>query len=612
MAVSITQTANPAGVAATANVATYTAASIGAAADDRVVVLVVGVEDTSGTINSATIDYGNGAEAMTAGTQGNFGAMYARVFYKAVPTGTTATFAITFGTTPLATENHVSVYRVLDARKVALSTGGDGSTDMDTTDQLTTGAITIPTDGGFIAVAVGATDTVAKTWANATEDLDVDAGLFRFTTATRATALTATAVTCTGTTNAEDGALSYVIFDPLTNYSLTATAIATTAPSVGTPALTQNYALEANGIPSKGIFDTGIFDTGIFDHAVRPGPSVGSPALTEIVNHSLTATGIATGAPSVGAPAITQDHSLTATGITASPIVGSPALTQEHDLTATGIATGAPSVGTPAITQQHELDATGITVSPVVGSPAITQAHVLEATGIATGAPTTGEPAITQAHNLEATGVATGAPTVGTPSLGSSGTDDLTADAIATGAPTVGTPALTQVHVLTAQGIVTGAPVFTLPTLDGEQPPESGAGAGFGWGASSDLQKVGDTRWQSVRQAREAARDAFRAVEKAKPASRPAAAREAAKAVTRVAEAIRQPDPQLPELENGFSDVLADLEQLQAVLADLAAMERIRAAQAREAAAQWARIEAEIRVENAREEELMVVLALAL
>lgn len=215
MAVSITQTANPAGVTATSNVATYSSVSIGTAHPDRIVVVLVGTELASSTPSACTIDYGSGATAMTAGTLGNLGGMFARTFRLAVPTGTTATIKVTYSATnPSNVQNHIAVYSVVDG--VFSSAGGDGSTDMDVTDPLTTGAITIPTGGGFIAVAVGATDTVAKTWANATEDIDADVGNLRFTTATRTTALIATAVTCRGGTNGEDGAMSWLIFTDLT------------------------------------------------------------------------------------------------------------------------------------------------------------------------------------------------------------------------------------------------------------------------------------------------------------------------------------------------------------------------------------------------------------
>jgi hypothetical protein len=84
------------------------------------------------------------------------------------------------------------------------------------------------------------------------------------------------------------------------------------------------------------------------------------------------------------------------------------------NLTATGIETGAPTVGAPAITQAHSLEAVGLNVlgifdtgifdtgifdhripaAPTVGTPAITQTHALAADGIETGPPTVGNPAI--------------------------------------------------------------------------------------------------------------------------------------------------------------------------------------------------------------------------
>ncbi len=207
MATVITQTANPAGVSASATVATYTGVSIGTAAPNRIIVVVVGTELAAANPSAATID-GN---AMTAGTGGDQGAVQTNLFYLAYPTGTTADIAVTFSAvSPTSTQNHIAVYSVVGG--TYSSKGGTQSTDMDSTVPLTTGSITIPTGGGFIAIAAKAADTVRAAWANATEDLDVDAGGFGFTTATRTTALTTTAVTCTGTTNGEDGAMSWLIF----------------------------------------------------------------------------------------------------------------------------------------------------------------------------------------------------------------------------------------------------------------------------------------------------------------------------------------------------------------------------------------------------------------
>ena len=107
MAVSITQTANPAGVSASSNVATYTAAAIGTAAANRIVVVVVSSELASTPIASCTI----GGSAMTAGSAGNFGAVYAQTFRLLYPTGTTADIAVTFTTnSPSSTQNHIAVY----------------------------------------------------------------------------------------------------------------------------------------------------------------------------------------------------------------------------------------------------------------------------------------------------------------------------------------------------------------------------------------------------------------------------------------------------------------------------------------------------------------------
>lgn len=347
---------------------------------------------------------------------------------------------------------------------------------------------------------------------------------------------------------------------------------------------------------------------GIFRPRWRQPPPVqqGLETLTAVAAVSLTATGIATSAPTVGAPAIGQVHALTATGIaTGAPTVGTPAIGQVHVLAATGI-TASPTVGTPAIGQTHVLTATGITATPSVGSPAIGQTHVLTATGI-TATPAIGTPAIRQIHVLSATGIATGAPTVGAPVLTDvpAGTDALTANGITT-TPTVGTPTLAQIHALIANGI-TVSPIIGLPTLNA--PTLTGVDYGFG----ASVQKVGDTRWHGVRDAREVAAQAFREVEKAKPKDRKQAAAKASEAIAAVAQKlgpnIRASEP-APAVDS-FTDVLQDLDALQAYLASLMDAERIKAQEARQAAEQWALIERELHQQAIAEEELMLVLALA-
>lgn len=205
MAVTITRTANPNGVSASSNVATYTNVAIGDADASRIVVVCVSSEVTGGTINSCTL----GGNAMTAGTAGTQGVVNARTFYLAVPTGTTATIAVTFGANNTSTQNHISVYSVTGG--VYASTGGHQSTDMDGGTALTTGSQTIATGGGMIAVLSAAVDTQEKTWSIAGQDLDVDAGVHRHSTWFSTTPATQT-LSVTGGTNGEDGAISWLIF----------------------------------------------------------------------------------------------------------------------------------------------------------------------------------------------------------------------------------------------------------------------------------------------------------------------------------------------------------------------------------------------------------------
>lgn len=87
-------------------------------------------------------------------------------------------------------------------------------------------------------------------------------------------------------------------------------------------------------------------DFGIAAVAVTP------PAGSDTVD-DLTATGVATGAPSVGFAALGQVHGLSATPIAAgAPSLDAPALSSggtQVDLTATGIDAGVPSVGSPVL-----------------------------------------------------------------------------------------------------------------------------------------------------------------------------------------------------------------------------------------------------------------------
>jgi hypothetical protein len=209
MAVVITQTANPASVASVGTLVTYSSVSIGTAASSRIIAVCVGTDKALGglTPSSATIDYGSGDIAMTAGALAVINNTGARIFYLAVATGTTATIKVTLSGTASNIQNHIAVYSITGG---AISNGGtDTSTDMDITDPLTSGAA-IPDAGGFLAVSAGEATGSTRTWTGATEDIDESIGELRFSTAKTVTG--GGTATCTGTADGEDGALAWISF----------------------------------------------------------------------------------------------------------------------------------------------------------------------------------------------------------------------------------------------------------------------------------------------------------------------------------------------------------------------------------------------------------------
>jgi hypothetical protein len=228
MAVAITQTANPVS-AGSGTTVTYSGVSTGVAAADRVVAVAVTTELTAGAISSATIDYGSGAVAMSSSTNGAQGAVGARMFWLSVPTGTTADIAITFAASQTANTQHITVYRAVGASETASSSGSTGDTDAD---PISSGALTIPTGGGCIAVCAMAA-TGVRTWAGITEGVDEGAGAtpqYQHTTGTSTTAGTPT-ITVSGA-NAEDGALAWLILKPGTQLAIAAGSYAVTGQDV--------------------------------------------------------------------------------------------------------------------------------------------------------------------------------------------------------------------------------------------------------------------------------------------------------------------------------------------------------------------------------------------
>jgi len=206
--------ASPSSVAGA--VATWSSVSIGAAAADRIVVLNAQSSRNAGATNvlSATIDTGGGAVSMTAvAAQTSQGVECVRQFYAHVPSGTTATFVVTYSVALVDHQVYASGMRVTGSMLTPLSSGGDGSTDMDSTDPLSV-APTIPPGGVFIGIAGSATNTNSHSWTNATAVVDVGFGSSangRHSVGVTTTPGTPT-ITVQGTVNGEDGALTYVVF----------------------------------------------------------------------------------------------------------------------------------------------------------------------------------------------------------------------------------------------------------------------------------------------------------------------------------------------------------------------------------------------------------------
>ena len=195
-------------------------------------------------------------------------------------------------------------------------------------------------------------------------------------------------------------------------------------------------------------------------------PTLGTPELQEAANEdNLTANGIDAGSPTMEIPAIGQIHILTGAGISAGTLtIENPAIGQVHILAGEGIIAGTPTVENPAIGQIHNLTGTGITTgTPTLGSPAIEQIHILTGTGVTVGTPNIDEPDLNQIHTLIGSGFVTGVPIFGEPTI--SQIHDLSANGITTSAASIGAPVITQTHMLIAEAIITGAPTLGMPVL---------------------------------------------------------------------------------------------------------------------------------------------------
>lgn len=207
-----------AGQASSGGVSTYTNVSIGPASTDRIIYIGVATDAAGASINSATIDYGTGAQSMTALTQANVGQVYCRLFYASAPTGTTATIAITYGAAVTAAQNRFVVYSATGASSTPLSEGTNTTTDIGQGNVPIASNITVPQGGQFIAILNGADGLITgkrMEWVNAGLDFFFDAGDFNLSSLQRPVTTSGTLdVYFNGDASSEDGALAWVILNP--------------------------------------------------------------------------------------------------------------------------------------------------------------------------------------------------------------------------------------------------------------------------------------------------------------------------------------------------------------------------------------------------------------
>ena len=363
-----------------------------------------------------------------------------------------------------------------------------------------------------------------------------------------------------------------------------------------------------------GIFDTGIFDRNIFDNVLGPlSSTVTATASITLGAVTLAAAGTlpinATSSVSLGA--------LTVASVGNLPIDGDAAIT----LGAVTLSS-ASTIGSTPITGDAAITLGAVTISaagnlPIAATAGITLGTVTEtSTGTlpiaATSAVTLGAVTISSASKLAL--AATSSITLGSVGLSSAGNLPIDADlAVTLGA--VGLSATGAGDLAPINGTAAILLGDIILTARGSGPS---VGSGFGGWAHPAAHRQGDTRWDGVREAREEARRLFDDVAATTPAKRKKAAARASEAVAKVAGAVSKRDPPalvevgLAKIDEKIDYLLEDLLQLQAYLAGLAEQDRIAKAEARQAAERWAMIERELAAEAAREEELMVVMALAL
>lgn len=149
---------------------TFSSVDIGAAADDRLVIVSVHVESGvlgARTIQSASIG-GNAASIAIEGTESGSGGVTTAIIYRRVTTGTTADISVTLSGS--AVRMAIGVWRMTgqltDAPQSATSTSAVSGTGLSVN-------VTVPANGGAIAAQTNGLEDTVMTWTGVTERYDM-------------------------------------------------------------------------------------------------------------------------------------------------------------------------------------------------------------------------------------------------------------------------------------------------------------------------------------------------------------------------------------------------------------------------------------------------------
>ena len=172
----------------------------------------------------------------------------------------------------------------------------------------------------------------------------------------------------------------------------------------------------------------------------------------------LTASNIASQAPSIANTTLTQTHDLTTDLILAgSPLIQTASLTQSHSLTSITITFGTPILGSTSVTQDQSLSAVSILAGQTVVSTAgLIQVYGFQANDLVTNSPTLSDTTLVENYPLQANNVVTLQPVVSVASITEA--ENFLAVDLISGVPEVDTAAISQSNSFGAGDILTGRP----------------------------------------------------------------------------------------------------------------------------------------------------------